>query len=474
MTINQKIELKENQEIFRIPKGKSGYIFGPDSSNLNRIRATSRAEIEINGRKNQSCQAIITGTNEQRIKAVKLLEESLGRSNSYSPIVGFTLLDELNNPKSLSFKEISSEDDGCKSSVFPNVIPHRKYTLEINHSSEMIHSRFHNNNNNLSINNLSGKIYSFSTILKLEYCLAKIVGQISNNRPGKFHQDNSDDEFRLKINFGRELFTKISKPTLNLSEWNELKRGYNGITTAFLHDVSFFDEKKIKKLKDVFRFKEINNLENKVDDRENCFITVLYKEKEKKNKFKLQWNAVEGCWKIIKSTKNISRQAIIDIVSGRNHSPDLRFLLKSQKRSTPINEKHHNMISCLQKTENFLKRLDVISKNKGTFLKDGDKMYFRQEDFNGKFKCTSVRQSIIKRQLTNDKYQMNFISTLQDEDGRVTLEDTVNLIDLSWISSPSPNEYEQIATMDPKNPEFTKSIIGTINYARNISRTIGE
>lgn len=35
---NQIIELKENQEIFRIPKGKSGYIFGPDSSNLNRIK----------------------------------------------------------------------------------------------------------------------------------------------------------------------------------------------------------------------------------------------------------------------------------------------------------------------------------------------------------------------------------------------------------------------------------------------------
>lgn len=38
MIPNQIIELKEHQETLRIPKGKSGYIFGPDSSNLNRIK----------------------------------------------------------------------------------------------------------------------------------------------------------------------------------------------------------------------------------------------------------------------------------------------------------------------------------------------------------------------------------------------------------------------------------------------------
>jgi hypothetical protein len=68
---------------------------------------------------------------------------------------------------------------------------------------------------------------------------------------------------------------------------------------------------------------------------------------------------------------------------------------------------------------------------------------------------------------------MNFISTLQDEDGRVTLEDTVNLVNLSWISSPT-NGYVSITTMDPKDPRFSESIIETIDYARKISRTIGE
>ncbi|CAG8661363.1 21016_t:CDS:2 [Rhizophagus irregularis] len=462
MIPNQIIELKEHQETLRIPKGKSGYIFGPDSSNLNRIRETSGADVIITGKRNQSCQAIITGTKEQRSKAVVLLQESLGRSNSYSPIIGFTLLDII--PKlllpMLSFKKVPSED-GCKSSVFPNDITHCKYTLEINPSPP-----------------------NYSSFLSLRHdCLAKIVDQISNknlshpsrNRYGNFHHhqqqkiimDNSDNEFRLKINFGRELFTKISKTNLNLSEWNNLKRGYNGITTAFRHDISFFDDEKIQKLKNTFGFKEINNFENKVDDREECFITVLYKEKEKKNKFKLQWDANEGRWKIIKSTKNISRQAIIDIVSGRSKSPDLRFLLKSQKRSSPISEKNHNIIYNIQKSDDFLKR----NENK---YDDSELMYFSQKDFNGKFKCTSVRQSIIKKQLTNDKYQMNFISTLQDEDGRITLEDTVNLINLSWISSPSPNSCESITTMDPKNPKFNESIIDTIDYARNISRAIGD
>ena len=67
---------------------------------------------------------------------------------------------------------------------------------------------------------------------------------------------------------------------------------------------------------------------------------------------------------------------------------------------------------------------------------------------------------------------MNFISTLQDEDGRITLEDTVNLVNLSWISSP-PNECESITTMNPNNPKFKNSIIETIYYAREISKEIG-
>src|SRR4051794_9652411 len=106
-----------------------------------------------------------------------------------------------------------------------------------------------------------------------------------------------------------------------------------------------------------------------------------------------------GCWKIMKLTENISRQAIIDIVSGRNELPDLRFLLKSQTRSTSINEKYCRTINNLQKSKNFLKRINFINNNKENLFNDKDKMYFRQGDFHDTFNCTGVRQSIIKKQL---------------------------------------------------------------------------
>lgn len=101
----------------------------------------------------------------------------------------------------------------------------------------------------------------------------------------------------------------------------------------------------------------------------------------------------------MKSTENISRQAIIDIVSGRNELPDLRFLLKSQHRSSSINEKYCNTINNLQKSTNFLKRINSINNNKENSSNYNDKMYFRQEDFDGIFNCTGIRQSIIKKQL---------------------------------------------------------------------------
>ena len=71
---------------------------------------------------------------------------------------------------------------------------------------------------------------------------------------------------------------------------------------------------------------------------------------------------------------------------------------------------------------------------------------------------------------------MNFISTLQDE-GRVTLENTVSLVNNSWIPSSSSkhfNKCEPILTMNPESTKFKQSIVETINYAREISRMIGN
>ncbi|CAB4392759.1 unnamed protein product [Rhizophagus irregularis] len=458
------------KETFKIPKGKSGYIIGPSFSNLNRIKVNSGANIQINGKRNQPCQAIITGTVEQRKKAIKLLQESLLRSNSFSPIIGFILLDEPNNnfgSKLLLFNKIPN-DDNYSDFKYNDVKTYNKYTLEIIPSTTTLQLPSPKNNK-LSISGISGKLYSFNTISKLHTCINEIIEQITFKN---FSQKTLiENEFRLKINFGIELFTKIDQTIINLLEWHELKRGHKGITTAFRHDISFFDERKIEKLKRIFGFKEIN-MNNEVEDKERYLITILYKVKDKKNKFKLRWNVDEGRWKIMKSTENISRQAIIDIVSGRNELPDLRFLLKSQHRSSSINEKYCNTINNLQKSKNFLKRINSINNNKENSSNYNDKMYFRQEDFDGIFNCTGIRQSIIKKQLINDKYRIDFISTLQDEDGIETSENTVNLINLSWISSSSLSECESIATMNPNNSKFSNSILESINYARKISKTI--
>ena len=142
------------------------------------------------------------------------------------------------------------------------ITTHQKYTIEIIPSTTNLPSSPKRTNaNNLSISNVSGKLYSFNTISQLDFCLNEIVEQITSknltrDRYGKIQQNrqnlikinnnSDDDEFRLKINFGRELFTKINQTILNLSEWNDLKRGYKGITTAFRHDTDFFDEKKIE------------------------------------------------------------------------------------------------------------------------------------------------------------------------------------------------------------------------------------
>jgi hypothetical protein len=68
---------------------------------------------------------------------------------------------------------------------------------------------------------------------------------------------------------------------------------------------------------------------------------------------------------------------------------------------------------------------------------------------------------------------MNFISTLQDENGSVTVEDTVNLINNSWISSPLPDYNVKHEFMNPNSSKFKESITETINDARDISRKIG-
>ena len=80
---------------------------------------------------------------------------------------------------------------------------------------------------------------------------------------------------------------------------------------------------------------------------------------------------------------------------------------------------------------------------------------------------------------------MDFISTLQDENGRVTVEDTVSLIDVSWILLKNPNlknsnpknsnlknsnlKNSNLKNSNIENSNLKSSIEGTINFAREIS-----
>ncbi|CAI2198232.1 19804_t:CDS:1, partial [Funneliformis geosporum] len=57
----------------------------------------------------------------------------------------------------------------------------------------------------------------------------------------------------------------------------------------------------------------------------------------------------------------------------------------------------------------------------------------------------------------NESYQLNFMSTLQDEEGRVSSEDTINLIHKSCIT-PSSSERNSISE--------------TINFARKLTGMI--
>ncbi|CAG8537661.1 8608_t:CDS:2 [Funneliformis caledonium] len=461
------------QKTFYIPKGKSGYVIGHKSTHLNQMKVSSGADIRIMGTRNNPCQAIIKGTAEQIKMAVMLLQDTLVRSYPISPSIGFTLLnvsDEYESRyfgsdiKIISFNKASNDDH--------ETIPFDKYIFEINalptcpypYPSTSITPESHVtckncNPSDFSTNSLSGKVYKFSTIQMLEPCLNHICEDLIYEK-----KITADEEFRLKVCFGKVIFTKIEQTSLTLCEWNGLKRGHKGVTTSFNHDVGSPErDYLIERLIQDFGFRQVNLVEETV-------ITILFTERNTNCRMKLYFDPIDSTWKIRKLTKNIYRHAIIDIVSGKE-SPDLRFLIKSQIPSFSIVQKYHTTINNIQRSNRFLGRMNLINGPLPLQL-DCSKMYIRQSDFvsNRNFKCTSVRQSIIKKQFINGIYTLNFMSTLQDEEGRVTSEDTVNLIHHSWIT-PS---FSGRAPINPEDPKFHDSIIESINLARRLTEMIGR
>ncbi|CAG8494652.1 1903_t:CDS:2 [Funneliformis caledonium] len=87
------IPLNENlPKMYIHSKRKSGYVMGPKIYTFE-SNESSGADIQIIGRRNKQCQAKIMGTAEQIKMVVKLLQDTLGRTNYFSPSIGFTLLD---------------------------------------------------------------------------------------------------------------------------------------------------------------------------------------------------------------------------------------------------------------------------------------------------------------------------------------------------------------------------------------------
>ncbi|CAI2201887.1 12261_t:CDS:2, partial [Funneliformis geosporum] len=145
-------------------------------------------EIEILGRKNQPCQAKITGTVEQRKIAVRLLQDTLARSNSFSPPVP---IDHQTND-SIPYKNytlVINDLPTCPSTSATPTFSSNKRETHLNCKNC--------NSSEFSINNLSGKIYKFTTIQLLEYCLSKVLNATS------CEPQVSDEEFRLKVCFGK-------------------------------------------------------------------------------------------------------------------------------------------------------------------------------------------------------------------------------------------------------------------------------
>ncbi|KAG9304710.1 hypothetical protein G9A89_000509, partial [Geosiphon pyriformis] len=154
-------------------------------------------------------------------------------------------------------------------------------------------------------------------------------------------------------------------------------------------------------------------------------------------------------WEITKGTRTQRRRAILDIISGST-VPDIRFLLKTQFEDT-IKTSHVKLVADLQKGS--------IQLSEG--------MWLRQKDFEN-IGCKMIRQCISKKRYVNDKYQLTFLSVLQDADGVVTQEDSLKLKHLSW------KKFEAEKNVSFNRTLIIASIQETVEFAREIVKAVGE
>ncbi|CAG8494169.1 1824_t:CDS:2 [Funneliformis mosseae] len=203
------IPLNENlPKMYKHSKRKSGYVMGPKIYTFE-SNESSGADIQIIGRRNKQCQAKIMGTAEQIKMVVKLLQDTLGRTNYFSPSIGFTSLD------------VSDE-----------------YESRYIGSDIKIISFYKASNDNHETSPFDKYIFAINALPTWIQMLKPCLKQISNFCEALIYEKkiSTDEEFRLKVCFG--------------------------VTTSFSHDVGSPERDYIiGRLIQDFGFRQVNLVE---------------------------------------------------------------------------------------------------------------------------------------------------------------------------------------------------------------------
>ncbi|CAG8560641.1 9840_t:CDS:2 [Paraglomus occultum] len=296
-------------------------------------------------------------------------------------------------------------------------------------------------------------------------------------------------EARLTVFFGRQTFSTISHSRMKtVEDWCDLNRERHGFQSSFQH----YAPDMIKRIWNVlqrFGFEEVthsrrkrSSMNNDVKTDTNDFVTngeknednegnknvdndvgrkgsvcITYDDEDKvRKKIKLHWDYEEGVYKITKTTTQIRRVAIIDIVSGTS-APDIRFLLKTHK-DEDIDEEKERLISDAQTPP----------------LQLFDGTYFQSKHLKTKLDVDSIRQSITKRKFLNNRFQLSVITTRKEvrasrnKFAAPVEEQTINLKHLSWKMYQTNDEIRQV--YDKESLEH--SIRETVAFARKLCRIL--
>nr|CAG8484658.1 14339_t:CDS:2 [Entrophospora candida] len=447
MFINQ----EETKIEYPIPKDKVGFLIGTKGSNIKRLSNDSKAKIRVEtiGTK---ARIIIKGTQEQCNNARELIRQTMEKS-LLPPHLGFTILEigDITNLSDAKFEFVEFKGHDCNVHSLDKTKYYVKKIEPVDKKEEKsnvdeVDDLINLFDKKLKVVKPRDNKCGFMTSDKLDDCLNEISEKLTKIDPinpvGK--------EIRLTIFFGKELFVNVGKKIFDMNDWSNFERGRNGIGTSFQHHSPNI-QKNLKLLQDSFGFKRSSRDKNNQDDDKNS-ITIYYVINDKKRKLKLHWDEDADLWKITSAAKDINRFAILDIISGSS-IPDLRFLLKTQYELL-IHENVSKIINDLQ--------------SKPLVKKDG--MWFRQSDFAGKeINCTGIRQTLHKKRYVNNKYQITFLSTIQDTDNKIFIEESINLKNITWRS------VENIDKKPSKHfdeDNLGKTIRETIKFAREVAKVV--